>query len=793
MRYMLIITMVLMPLLGVSQSNFQRYYQAGKNNYARGVYDKAIYNFKNAEKSATKNYERTQVYKGLADSYKAVSDNIHALAYYDKMLPFFQGENLNIITLNMSGMWNQTGQYAKTIEKLAPMVTQYEDVRLNNLSIAYLRTGQEQKAIEMFSTIISKNDTATLAGALQNKGYTLWSIGKNDEAAICLKSAFEKYPVGKASKYICLGNLAKVNSALGKHDEALNQIDKAIQWQQENLGMSNSDFIISIRKKAEILLDKGDTSAATKQFKLFFQLSCDYIAKNFAYMSENERINYWHTQKPLMDECFATEYADPDFLFDVAVFSKSVLVLANRNFAQAVSSNRRLSPLYDSLMSTRNMIRSANASERKRLGVVADALEKQLVDNMPKLNTFVEDLKISGSDIRRSLKNDNDIVIEFVYYPKGGKMMYAALVMRKNTPVKFVPLFSSTEIENFKIGGGFFSVQECINEQRRPNFKHALYKDTTLAKFVWDNILADVPKNSNVYFAPDGIIHSLAIEYMPTGADVKLYRLSSSRTLCHQSTEKPLKNFLLVGGLRYNDTASVRAYQDTTPNRLGSELYGRWSNWHDLPNSTVEIDSVKKILNVDGNSVITGDKGTEDRIKRILGQYQAALFSTHGYFRMNKSLKVINQYSLADNITEDQSMSLCGLVLSGVNITAQRDSIHSKMEDGLLTALEISELDLSQLDLVVLSACQTNLGTITQDGVFNLPRGLKKAGAKTLLVSLWEVNDEATQKLMTIFFANIKNGMSKYEALHYAQKQLCTTTEFANPYYWAPFVLIDGL
>ena len=211
-----------------------------------------------------------------------------------------------------------------------------------------------------------------------------------------------------------------------------------------------------------------------------------------------------------------------------------------------------------------------------------------------------------------------------------------------------------------------------------------------------------------------------------------------------------------------------------------------------LPNSAIEIESVQKILGISDNSVITGDKGTEDFIKRLLGQYQAALFSTHGYFRMNKSLKVINQYSLADNITEDQSMSLCGLVLSGVNITAQRDSSLMNMEDGLLTALEISELDLSQLDLVVLSACQTNLGKISQDGVFNLPRGLKKAGAKTLLVSLWEVNDEATQKLMTAFFTNLKKGMSKCESLSDAQKQLRAIDEFANPYFWAPFVLIDG-
>lgn len=796
MKISILIAILFMPFLAMSQSDFQRHYQKGTDYYSRGIYHKAILSFKNAEKAATKNYEVNRACKGLADSYKAVSDNIHALACYERLLPLYKGENLNVILLNMSDLWNQTGQYDKTIEKLKPMQTKFEEVRLNNLSVAYLRKGMEQEAIEIFGGIISRKDSLTLAGAMQNKGYALWNIGKNAEAALWLDSAVVKYTDNSQSKYICLGNLAKVNSAIGKHDKALEQIDMAIKWQQKNLGISNADYIISLRKKAEILLAKGDSVAATAQFKRFFELERDYIAQNFAYMSENERINYWHTQKPLLDECFATENIDPDFLFDVAVFSKSVLIQANRNFAQSASQNRRLSPLYDSLLTIRNMIRSAgpaDSAKRKKLGIIAESVEKQLVDNLPNLKSYTNDLKISGNDIRRSLKNDNDIVVEFVYYPKNGQMRYAALVMRKNEAVKFIPLFTSTEIEKYSINT-FYTVQECIDEPRKPNFKTALYSDTAFAKFVWGKILTGVSEKSNVYFVPDGIFHSLAAEYLPFDrGDLKMYRLSASRVLCRQSQTKGLNNFMLVGGLHYNDTTSVRLYQDTVPNRLGSELYGRWSNWHDLSNSKPEIDSVGKILGIGQNSIISGGKGTEDFVKQNLGKYQTVLFSTHGYFRMNKSLKVVNQYSLADIIAEDQSMSLCGLVLSGANVTAQRDSLHLNMEDGLLTALEISELDLSQLDLVVLSACQTNLGKITQDGVFNLPRGLKKAGANTMLVSMWEVNDAATQKLMTVFFSNLKQGMAKYEALRNAQSQLKSTEEYNQPYYWAPFVLIDGI
>ncbi|MCO7111772.1 CHAT domain-containing protein [Bacteroides uniformis] len=92
------------------------------------------------------------------------------------------------------------------------------------------------------------------------------------------------------------------------------------------------------------------------------------------------------------------------------------------------------------------------------------------------------------------------------------------------------------------------------------------------------------------------------------------------------------------------------------------------------------------------------------------------------------------------------------------------------LEDGILTAKELAGLDLRGLDLVVLSACQTGLGEITGDGVFGLQRGFKKAGANTLLMSLWKVDDNATQLLMTQFYKNLLAGKSKFESLREAQK-----------------------
>ena len=120
---------------------------------------------------------------------------------------------------------------------------------------------------------------------------------------------------------------------------------------------------------------------------------------------------------------------------------------------------------------------------------------------------------------------------------------------------------------------------------------------------------------------------------------------------------------------------------------------------------------------------------------------------------------------------------------------------HSKTGDGILTSLEISHLDLFGTNLVVLSACQTGLGDVTSEGVYGLQRGFKKAGAKTILMSLDKVDDEATRILMVEFYKNLMSGKTKHQSLRDAQKYLrqVENGKYNDPKYWASFIMLDGL
>ena len=121
--------------------------------------------------------------------------------------------------------------------------------------------------------------------------------------------------------------------------------------------------------------------------------------------------------------------------------------------------------------------------------------------------------------------------------------------------------------------------------------------------------------------------------------------------------------------------------------------------------------------------------------------------------------------------------------------------IPEDIEDGILTAKELSKLDLSNLNLAILSACQTGVGEIVGDGVFGLQRGFKKAGAQTLLMSLWKVDDTATLLLMTEFYNKLINGNSKKQSLYKAQQYLRTYQNgvYDKPEYWAAFIMLDGI
>jgi CHAT domain-containing protein len=216
-----------------------------------------------------------------------------------------------------------------------------------------------------------------------------------------------------------------------------------------------------------------------------------------------------------------------------------------------------------------------------------------------------------------------------------------------------------------------------------------------------------------------------------------------------------------------------------------------------LAETKVEIAEIQAILeeNIIDCRPKTGEIGTEESFMSLSSAGINILhLATHGFFWTNENendYSNVHFLSLIQNTNRNESALLrSGLLLSGANIALQGKKVSNEIQDGILTAQEISSLDFEGMNLVVLSACETGLGDITSEGVFGLQRAFKIAGVQTIIMSLWKVDDEATQMFMTEFYNNwIAKKQSKREAFNNAQNTV--RMKHKEPVYWAGFVMLD--
>lgn len=343
------------------------------------------------------------------------------------------------------------------------------------------------------------------------------------------------------------------------------------------------------------------------------------------------------------------------------------------------------------------------------------------------------------------------------------------------------------------------------------------YYDTPeISNLVWRPLEEELSDVKNIYFAPAGEFYNIAIESLRDfdGEGYvfdrwTLYRLSSTRELALIKEDKNDTNVALFGGIKYdaedfafeqNPTEDYNNYYATTrslPDSIGLRA-SKGYLWRTLI-EVEQIDSLYSHRSIPAQ-LYTGLVGSETSLKRLSGKKLSNLhISTHGFYwsesEVNSDedlhhLKFLHQDD-TPRLVEDKAMTRSGLLFAGANAVLQGEEIPEGCDDGILTAQEIAALDFRGLDLLVLSACQTGLGEIKGDGVFGLQRGFKKAGAQSIVMSLWEVPDEATQILMTEFYENYLSGKSKRESLLNAQKVVRESRGFEHPENWAGFILLD--
>ena len=216
---------------------------------------------------------------------------------------------------------------------------------------------------------------------------------------------------------------------------------------------------------------------------------------------------------------------------------------------------------------------------------------------------------------------------------------------------------------------------------------------------------------------------------------------------------------------------------------------------YDIPylyGTKIETDKIAKLLSNKGCDVLLfqEDKGTESLLYTLSGRHDLQMlhFATHAFWWN----RVRNSNSISGCLLNKN-----GLFLSGAKLVWYNNRIRPNNADGILLGEEISKLDFSDLSLLVLSMCappiDDNSIIAYSDSSWDLVTAFKIAGTKTILYTLWSIDDEATPILMEAFYRNMSNGMSLTKSLALAKKSVQNDTKWNDPKYWASFVLIDAI
>jgi hypothetical protein len=432
---------------------------------------------------------------------------------------------------------------------------------------------------------------------------------------------------------------------------------------------------------------------------------------------------------------------------------------------------------------------------------IAQQKETELVKISKEYGDYTGNMKINWKDVQANLQ-DKDVAIEFIEYPTlTDTVKYAALVLRKGWQYpKMISLFRKDQIEEF------------IKLDKNKIYANG-YVGKQIKKLIWSPLEEFIVPGERVYFSAAGIIHQLAIENLPAddfltlGDHYQMHRLSSTKELAIHLPEEKNNMAVLYGGLKYDldekemvaesqkyefeknsSYLAMRGYQSDTTVRSG---------WKFLNGTKPEVDQINNLMKEKQYQVTayTGETGNEESFKSLSGKREGIIhIATHGFFLpVEESRKNLFMMQRIGNQQPERAtvdpMLRSGLIMAGGNKAWQGDTIPEGIEDGVLTAKEISRMDLRGTDLVVLSACETGLGDVSSEGVFGLQRSFKQAGVETLVMSLWEVSDKATSYMMTEFYSGLLSGKEKRVAFLEA-KQKCKA-KFPEPQYWAAFIMLD--
>jgi CHAT domain-containing protein/Tfp pilus assembly protein PilF len=709
---------------------------------------------------------------------------------------------------NLAALYKAQGKYGET----EPLLRRAIDIRVKTLGVDH-------------------SDTAT---SFNNLALLYYTQGKYDEAEPLYRRAIEIYERALGKNHPdtggAVGNLAALYKMQGKYADAELLYKRARDIFEKALGKDHPDTASSFDNLAALYMAKGELAQAIKYQSLANAAGERNIIRNLVTGSERDKLAYLATISKQTDRTITLNirYAPDD---SAARNLAATQILQRKGRALDATSqnlnslrkrfNNEDQALLDRLTETRSQIARLVLSGPQEL--TAEQHEARIKELEAQANKDEADISRRSDEFRaqfapvtleavRAAIPADSALIEFATYrpfdakftkvdKTYGQPRYVAYVLSHDGEIGQIDLGEAKAIDP-----AIASLRKALRDPKRVDVKE-------LARAVDEKVFQPIRPllgaKSRLLISPDGSLN--LIPFAPLLDErgryaVELYSISyltSGRDLLRLQVARESKNGPLIvtapnfGKRQVEASGSKKAEKEPSEVEVKEDLarsaIGEFY-FSPLPYAEREGEALQALL--PGATLLTKDQASKSALNQIHGP-KLLHIATHGFFLEDRQFTSAGQRRvrrraggrlLARRQFEQRGVRIespllrSGLALAGANE-------HKEDDNGILTALEVTGLNLWGTKLVTLSACDTGVGEVKNgDGVHGLRRALVLAGAETQVISLWAVSDKATRGLMVAYYERLKQGEGRGEALRQSQLEMLKNSPRKHPYYWASFI-----
>lgn len=614
--------------------------------------------------------------------------------------------------------------------------------------------------------------------------------------------------------------------AKGDYAQAERVLQRALAISEKAFGSEHFNIVRALQSLAQAQQLKGDLPQAIALLTRSNEISERFISQNLSGGSERQKLALLAALSPQTANTLAFHaLSAPN---NPAALSLALTTLLQRKgrgldvMTDAIAQlRRRATPedqkLLDQLAAARSQLAAFTLKDPGQGSLDAYRAQlKQLTEQVEKLESDISarnaEFRVQTQPITLTAVQaaipDEAALVEFAFYAPpdfktfgSGPPRYAAYVLSKQGEPRWVDLGAAAQIDQM-----VETLRQALRNPKRTDFKTLARK---LDEQVMRPVRALLGPTKRVFISPDGALNLVpfaalvdergqylvtryAFNYLTSGRDLLRLQVRVS------NRQKPLvvadPDF---GGEAATGAGRILTYKSKPSATAAAAPTNAFSQFYfpPLPGTATEGKALRAIL--PEATFLTQRQATKAALKGITGPALLHI-ATHGFFLEDLNASADAQGAAPLGVDPARGLSLVGggstairvenpLLRSGLALAGANE--HRADDDGILTALEVSGLDLSGTKLVVLSACDTGVGEVKNgDGVYGLRRALVLAGSETQVMSLWPVSDKGTRDLMIAYYQALERGEGRSAALRNVQLQMLKSEKQNHPYYWASFI-----